>query len=234
MTLLSWLRKLNGKRADRGDHGGRSMAARPRLEQLEERLTPTNFDTITNVAISINPSLTSRTATETITATVTNNDVGGPTPNAGNVNFLLNNMPVIGVPVNSSGQAIANITLPLYAVAGPQTVQAFYGGTIGGTNNFNSSAFLSPVYLNVMNELFSSNITFVGPPLSQASLPVSPFGSYKGETDAVAFFSIDFNYVDPGTIQTFTILGITLPGSLSGTLLAPIESFAISNSTQLL
>jgi hypothetical protein len=76
----------------------------------------------------------------------------------------------------------------------------------------------------------------VGPPLSQGSLPVSPFGTYNGETDTVSLFglAIKFNYVDPGTIQSFTLFGFTLPGSLSGTLFAGVESAVIAASPQLL
>jgi hypothetical protein len=239
MTLFGWLRKINGKQSQGGNFSRRSQrvtTSRPRLEELEDRVTPTAFDTVTNVAITITPNFLSRTAIETITATVTNNDVGGPTPNAGNVNFLLNNKSVIGVPVNSSGQATTNINLPLYAVAGSQTINVFYEGTVSGTDTFNASVFLSPVYLNTMNAVFPSTITFVGPPLSQGSLPVSPFGTYNGETDTVSLFglAVKFNYIDPGTIDTFNILGFTLPGSLSGSVFAAVENAVVQASTQLL
>lgn len=242
MTLFSSLRKLNGKFARSGDSCPRSAkaqtgaAARPRLEQLEDRVTPTTFNTITNLAINIAPSIGARTATETITATVTQAGVTPVTPvTSGNVFFNVNGQ-TGNATLNSAGQATFTTTLPLYAVASTQTPQAFYQGATVGSDTFNSSAFLSPVYLNVMNAILPSNITFVGPPLSQTTLPINPYGSYKGETNNVNLFfvPVDFNYVDPGTIQTFTLLGLTFSGSFSGTLFAPFESFYTSLNIQLL
>lgn len=236
MTLFGWLQEINGKLARAGNPDRRGVASCPCLEQLEDRVTPTTFDTITNVAINIAPSLGARTATETITATVTQAGATTPAPvTSGNVFFNVNGQTGT-VGLNSAGQATFMTTLPLYAVASTQTPQAFYEGATTDTDTFNSSAFLSPVYLNVLNAIFPSNITFVGPPLSQTTLPINPYGSYKGETDNVSLFAIpiDFNYVDPGTIQTFNLFGLTLSGSFSGTLFAPFESFYISLATQLI
>ncbi|HTU90485.1 MAG TPA: hypothetical protein VMF69_10460 [Gemmataceae bacterium] len=237
MTLLRWLREVKGKLAGGGSHGRRSTpaqrvaATRPRLEELEERLTPTTYDTITNAAISITPNFSARTASETITATVTNNTSGGPSVTAGNFSVNVNNMLNVNGTLNSSGQGSLTFTLPLVAVAVPQTIEVYYGGATVGANTFNPSVLFSPVYLNAMNAFLPSTITFVPPALSQSSLPVSPFGTHNGESDDVAF--IDFNYIDPGTMQTFTLFGFTLPGSFSSNLLAPFET-AVASSTQLL
>ncbi len=107
---------------------------------------PTTFNTTTNVALSITPSFFARTATETITATVT--QAGTTTPvTSGNVSFNVNGQTGTAA-LNSAGQASFTTTLPLYAVADNQTLQAFYAGATVGSDTFNSSVFLSPVYLN--------------------------------------------------------------------------------------
>lgn len=231
MSLFGWLRKINGKQEQGGNFSRRSTAARPRLEELEDRVTPATFNTTTNVAISITPNFLSRTATETITATVT--QFGTTTPVvAGNVNFNVNGQTGTGA-LNGSGQATFSTSLPLYAVVSAQTVGAGYQGATTDTDTFNFSSFLSPVYLNSLNAVFASQITFGTPP----STSFSPsFNSAGGETDNVSLFglAVKFNYIDPGTIQNFTLLGFTLPGSLSGTLFAGVESAVTSASTQLL
>jgi hypothetical protein len=228
---------IYGKMARSGDHTGastpaqRDMTARPRLEPLEDRLTPATFDTMTNVAISITPNFLARMATETITATVT--QAGTTTPvTTGTINFNLNGQTGTAA-LNSSGQATFTTTLPTYAVAGNQTLNAVYAGATDASGNvFNSSMFLSPVYLNVMNAVFASQITFGTPPTATFS---PSFNSAGGESDMLAFFiPIKFNYVDPGTIQTFSVFGLSLPGSLSGTLFAGVESFVASSTGQLL
>jgi hypothetical protein len=240
MILFDLLRKINRELVLCDNPRCRKMlaqpgaATQPRLEELEERLTPTNYNTITSAAISIAPNFAARTATETITATVTNLNSNGPPITAGNIGVNVNNTVVAGGPLNSSGQASVTITLPSVAVAVPQTLQVYYGGATVGSNTFNSSAFFSPVYLNVLNEFLNANVTFVGPYYSQQSLPIGPYGSYNGETDTINFFNIQFNYVDPGTIETFSILGIGFPGSFAARLFGPIESFASTANAQLL
>ena len=63
MTLFGWLPKINGKLQRGGNQSCRSTqaqqvaATRLRLEELEERLTPSTFNTTTNVAVGITPSL---------------------------------------------------------------------------------------------------------------------------------------------------------------------------------
>ena len=84
MTMFGWLRKINDKLWRGGKHDCRTTpkqreaTAQPCLEYLEDRVTPTTFNTTTNVALSITPSFFARTATETITATVT--QAGTTTP----------------------------------------------------------------------------------------------------------------------------------------------------------
>lgn len=245
MILSGWLQKVKGKLMPRGGHGRRRVPApraatiRPRLEYLEDRVVPAAIDTTTNVAINITPNIVARTATETITATVTQADSNTPVT-AGNVFFNVNNNPLLAtingpqpgtVALNSNGQATLTTTLPLYAVAVPQTLEASYEGVMGTAN---PSTFLSPVYLNVLDALLPSNITFAGPPLSQPTLPIHRFGSYNGESDNLNFFgkSIDFHYVDPGTIQDFTIGGFTFSGSLANKLLGQVESAWIDAGLQ--
>lgn len=240
MTLLGWLRKINEKmwRGDKHDcrrtTAQQVVTARLRLEQLEDRLTPTPVNTVTNVAVSITPNLFAGTATETVTATEYIQGAGRlpGVPIFFNVNGMTGTVRA-GPSGSSGGQASFTITMPLFAVAMPQTVEASFLGIDG---SYEPSTFLSPVYLNVLNAFFSSNVTFAGPPLSQSSLPINPYGSYNGESDNVNLFGIpvDFHYVDPGTIQSFTLFGLTLPGSFSAALFAPYENFYNSLNIQLL
>jgi hypothetical protein len=231
MTLFGWLHKIHGKRSEGGNISRRSTTARPRLEELEDRVTPAALDTTTNVTISIAPNFVSRAATETITATVTQSGTTTPVT-TGSVAFNLNGQ-TTDAGLSSTGTANFTVSLPLYALVGSQTLAAAYSGATTSTDTFNPSMFLSPVYLNVLNAVLPSQITFGTPP----STTFSPsFNSAGGETNTVSLFSIPivFKYVDPGTIDTFTILGFTLPGSLSGTVFAGIEATVASVSPQLL
>jgi hypothetical protein len=240
MSLFGWLRAINGKSGRHSGQGSRSVperrgaTVRPCLERLEDRLAPASVATTTSIAVSITPNALAHTANETITATVT--QTGTTTPvTSGNIGFNVNNQTGTAA-LNSSGQATFSVGLPLYAVALNQTVQVSYAGATVGTNTFVASSFLAPVYLNVMNAVFASQITFGTPPSTGTATPFTTFQSSGGETNDVSVFgiSVKFNYVDPGTIQNFTALGITFPGSLSGTIFAPVESFVIQASNQLL
>jgi hypothetical protein len=215
MTLFGWLREINGRQSRRSGQGsGKATAQRdattqPRLECLEDRLAPTNFLTTTNVAISITPNFLARTAIETITATVTQQGTTTPVT-SGTVALNVNNqMATAGL--NGNGQAAFSVSLPLFAVANNQTLQANYQGATVGSDTFSGSVFLSPVYLNVMTQLFPAQITF-GTPTSTVS-----FQSSGGETDDVSIvgFHLKFNYIDPGRINTINFLGLTFPGSFS-------------------
>jgi hypothetical protein len=238
MTLFKWLREMNGKRARRNGQGDRSApqrrdaTIRPRLELLEDRVTPATIATSSSVAVSITPNFAARTANETITDTVT--QMGTTTPvTSGTVAFNINNQTGTAG-LNSNGQATFSVSLPLYVVASNQTIRAFYGGATVGSNTFENSNFLAPLYLNVMNAVFASQITY-GTPTGTSSFP-APFFSTGGETNEIFVFgiSVSFDYVDPGTLNTFTVFGLTVPGSLSGTLFAPVESAVASASTQIL
>jgi hypothetical protein len=185
------------------------------LECLEDRLALNNFLTTTNVAISITPNLLSRTAIETITATVTQQGTAAPVTN-GTVAFNVNNQTATAG-LNSNGQAAFSVALPLFAVANNQTLQANFQGATVGPDTFSGSVFLSPVYLNVWNASFPAQITF-GTPTSTTS-----FQSSGGETDDVSVFGshLKFNYIDPGRITTISWFGFTFPGSFSAALGVP-------------
>lgn len=234
MTLFGWLRKSNGKQSQVGSPGRRNQrvsSIRPRLEELEDRVTPAAIDTVTNVAISITPNFLGRTATETVTATVT--EAGTTTPvTSGTVAFNLNGQ-TADAGLSSTGTATFTTSLPLYAVLANQTLGVQYSGAMTATDTFNESMFLSPVYLNVLNAVLPAQITFGTPPTTTF---VPSFNSAGGETNTVSLFSlpIKFNYVDPGTIDNFTILGFTLPGSFSATLFADAQSAIVSASNQLI
>ena len=203
MTLLGWLRKVTEK-PERRD-----ATMRPRLEQLEDRLGLSTFDTVTTAAISITPNFFGLNATETVTATVTQQGTTTPVT-GGNVAFNVNNQTGTAA-LNSNGQATFSVTLPLFAVGTNQTLQVSYQGATVSSDTFNSSAFLAPVYLNVDNLIFPAQVTY-GTPTSSTS-----FQSSGGETDAFSYFGmpLKFNYSDPGSIQTINWGPFTFPGAYS-------------------
>ena len=215
MNLFGWLREINGKQSQRGGQGGRDSPARPGattqllLECLEDRLAPTNFLTTTNVAISITPNFLARTAIETITATVMQQGTSTPVT-SGTVALNVNNQ-MSSAGLNGNGQAAFSVTLPLFAVANNQTLQANYQGATVGPDTFSGSVFLAPVYLNVLNQLFPAQITYGAPTSTTA------FQSSGGETDDISVFGshLKFNYIDPGRITTISWFGFTFPGSFS-------------------
>lgn len=176
------------------------------LEQLEDRLALTAFDTVTSVAISITPNFFGLSATETVTATVTQQGTATPVTN-GNVAFNLNNQMGTAA-LNGNGQASFTTSVPLFAVATNQTLQASYQGGTVGSDSFNASAFLAPVYLNWDNQIFPAQITYGTPTAPPA------FQSSGGETDSLTYFGLPlkFNYVDPGRIETINWGPYTFPG----------------------
>ncbi len=232
MTLLGWLRESNGKRSQGGNLSRRRTTARPRLEELEDRVTPAEINTVTNVTINITPNFLSRMATETVTATVTQSGTTTPVT-SGTVAFNLNSQKAT-VALSPTGTATFSTSLPLYAVVANQTLAAVYSGGMIGSDELGISGVISPVYLNVLNAALPAQITFGTPPNSIA--PPIIFNSASGETNTVSLFSfpIKFNYIDPGTIDTFTILGFTLPGSFSSTVFGGLQSVIVSASNQLI
>lgn len=189
MTLLGWLRR-NTEKPERQD-----AMVRLQLEPLEDRLALSTFNTVTNAAISITPNFFGLNATETITATVMQQGTTTPVT-GGNVAFNVNNQMGTAT-LNNNGQATFSVTLALFAVGTNQTLQVNYQGATIGSDTFNNSAFLAPVYLNVDNLIFPAQITY-GTPTSATS-----FQSSGGETDALTYFGLPlkFNYSDPGSIQ---------------------------------
>jgi hypothetical protein len=216
MTLLGWLREVNGMLSRRSGQVSRNAPVQrgatiqPRLEHLEDRLAPTDFLTSTSVAISITPNFLTQKANETITATVTQQGTTTPVT-SGSVAFNVNNQ-MGSAGLNGNGQASFSVTLPLFAVTNNQILEASYSGATVGPDNFFSSTFLAPVYLNIWNGMFPSQITY-GPTTSTTS-----FQSSGGETNDVSVFGfhLKFNYIDPGRIDTIVWFGLTFPGSISG------------------
>jgi hypothetical protein len=231
------LRKLGrgGHQVCRSTPKHREVTTQLRLEHLEERLTPTTFNTTTNAAVSISPNFFARTANETITATVTQGGTNALVT-SGNVAFNIN-----GQTGDSGAQQRRAGKLHDYAALVRRRQQPDAAGFLRGCNcrlrHFQQQRFsLAHISHNILNALFPSNITFVGPPTSQSSLPINPYGSFNGETNSVllVFVPVDFHYVNPGTIQTFDLFGITFSGYFSAAVFAPYEFFYNSLNIQLL
>lgn len=198
-------------------------------------------NTYTNASVQITPNVSRLSVTETVTATVTtipftNTTTGMTTPvpsgagnnaTGGTVLFNLNNQQA-SANLNSNGQATATFTVPLLAFLTSQTLELSYQGFApDSSSSYNSSSFLAPLYLNFDNLMFSSMLTFnqltpqqqagtfttTGGPSGfgvQTSLP--SFYTAQGETNSLLNGLIKFNYVDPGTIDTVSVLGFNLPG----------------------
>ena len=235
MTLFGWLRRINGKKSPGGNLSRRSSAARPCLEELEDRATPTTFDTITQVSINITPNFLAQTATETVTASVVNYQTL-KSVTSGTLFFNLNGQTATVVLNGTSGTGTLSTSLPLYAVVANQTLGVNFSGATVGSDTYKSSNFLSPVYLNVLNVALPSQIYFRIPPVG-----INPFfipfnTSFGGEYNVVSLFSnpITFHYIDPGTIDTLNILGFNLPGSFSSALFGDIQSTVVSAINQLI
>ena len=120
--------------------------------------------------------------------------------------------------VNSNGQATATFTLPLLTLFTSQTLKASYQGVTVGTDIFESSQFLAPLYTNFDNLIFVATLTFGT--LSQQQQTGNPttgtlpsFNTAQGESNNMGI--LNFHYDDPGTITTFEAFGFTFPGSLA-------------------
>jgi hypothetical protein len=188
--------------------------------------TVTNFPTV-----SVNSS----------TGAVTVNPIpnGAPSPSGGTVLFNLNNMQQLAT-LNSSGQATATFQVPLLAFLTSQELTVSYSPFVQFTdssgNSWNGSTFNAPLYKNWDNVLLPATLTFnqltpqqvnaefisyeqnnVGsptPPNNPSTL--DPYYTAQGEKDDFGLFS--YSYVDPGTIQTVTALGMQLPGIFAANL----------------
>lgn len=202
MIRSGWLGETKEKQPYRRGLSLRHAMAlvRPHLELLEDRLCPSA--TSTGVAISIMPNLLSFTATETFTATVTQQ--GNNTPVTGGVvAFNINNQQGTAS-LNSNGQATFAVNLPLLAVARNQTLDVSFQGS----GNADPSSFVSAVYLNIWNAVLPSQLAF-GPPATESS----SLGSTGGETDTMYLIGIPViaHYVDPGVIDSLAINTFVLP-----------------------
>lgn len=234
--LTDWLRKRPEVKTPKA-----RLSTRLRLEQLEDRLTPSFTGTAwtyTNAVVKITPNLGAFNVTETVTATVTTtpffnptNGVIHPVPTGagtptGTVLFNLNNQ-TQSVTLNASGQATATFTLPLLSLFTSQALEVGYQGVIvSPTSNFAGSTFLSPLYRNFDNVFLPATLTFglLTPQQEFANVTFSNtnsstpttlpqvFYTAQGETDSLGGGLIAFNYLDPGTINTVTVFGRQLPG----------------------
>ena len=171
---------------------------RPQLESLEDRLSP--VATSIGVAMSIAPNFQTFTATETLTATVTQQGTNTPVT-SGTVAFNINNQRGTAT-LDSNGQATFAINLPLFSVAVNQTLDVVFQGS-GGAD---PSSFVSPVYLNIWNAVLPSQLAF-GPPATVAATAPPSLGSIGGETDALFVFGIPViaHYVDPGMVDSVAL-----------------------------
>lgn len=184
-------------------------STRPRLEELESRLTPSSmgagppgspYDTVTNANVLIVPNLSNLTVTETVIATVSNAPSVPPgtrTPGAfaairggGILHINLNNQQQ-DAKLNSDSQATVTFTLPLFVFMAGQELTVQYPAGLASPSGvvlYNASYFNSPLYVNYDNFLFPALLTFT--PLSPDQMsaypgmgywpPYSPFGN--GET----------------------------------------------------
>jgi hypothetical protein len=168
---------------------------------------------------------------------------GATNPTGGTVIFNLNNLQQAAT-VNSNGQATATFQVPFLAFLTSQTLSVNYQGfTDGSGNQWFSSSFVAPLYKNFDNLIFvfknlnvlpSSTITFNQLTPQQvyadkfqeyttnpATFPATtspPYNTANGETDSLFNGLVVFNYVDPGTINTVTVLGLAFSGSVASQL----------------
>ena len=165
--------------------------------------------------------------------------VGATNPTSGTVLFNLNNQMATGT-LDGNGQATATFQVPLLAFLTSQTLQVEYIGTTDDAGDeWVGSTFLAPLYKNFDNLVFNglllpSTLTFgqltpeqvyaeaisrfqnptMNFPFANPTTTV-PFYTAQGETDTLSNGLIAFNYVDPGTIDSVTVLGFNLPGSVA-------------------
>lgn len=119
----------------------------PRLESLEDRLTPSDLSL---TAGSIAPNLSSGTAQVSLTGQVSNS---GGTVNEGTLSFTVGG--VSGKGNVSDGTASAKLTVPIQTVLNGFTVSLSYNDTT--LPSLNTSMFVST---SIWNGLLSANLTF--------------------------------------------------------------------------
>jgi hypothetical protein len=248
MSFLRWLNGIRGEGAPKAS--GDRPTIRPTLESLEDRITPTDFGTYTNVTVQIVPNLSNFTVTEKVTANVTVNGTinsetlppsftpgTGPAVSTGLVLFNLNNQQQ-KADVNSNGQATATFTLPLFTLFTSQTLQVNYQGASLNNDFFEPSQFLAPLYTNFDNLIFVATLTFNTVTHQQQTGTFNPatgvfllpsFNTAQGETNNMGL--LVFNYDDPGTITTFQNFGFTFPGSFAFAVGAYGPEFMSSSSS---
>lgn len=194
------------------------LSARPRLEELESRLTPSDvgpgppgspYATVTNASVLIVPNLSNLTVTETVIATVSNAPsvpAGTPNPSMGlryppYVHINLNNQQQ-DAKLNSNSEAAATFTMPLFVFMAGQELTVQYDAGLAGPSGvvvYNASYFNSPLYVNYDNFLLPAYLTFT--PLSPDQMSVypgmgywPPYGGYipgAGETAWPQYTSVN-------------------------------------------
>jgi hypothetical protein len=232
MFLTHLLNAVLGKRSTPRMSESRP-STRLRLEELEDRLTPSPIfaGTDTNASIQVTPNLGAGTVTEKVTISVTTAPTFNPltgqitpvpagagTP-TGTVLVNLNNQQQ-QLTLDSKAQATATFTVPLLSILSSQELTAEYTGAFGSSSsNFGGSEFNAPIYMNYDNLFLPATITFDQLSPQQQSFSFNSSGQVtslplvhtaNGETESFGMFS--YHYVDPGTIDSVDVGGMHLPG----------------------
>ncbi len=235
--LTDWLRKRPEVKTSKT-----RSSARLRLEELEDRVVPSfTTATYTDATVQITPGLT---VTETVTVKVTPFQgfdsstgqitpipTGATAPTNGTVLFDLNGQ-MQSATLNSNGQATATFQVPLLAFLTSQFLEAQYLGSSNSTGDvWQESTFFAPLYKNWTNVLTAGTLTFnqltpqqvyaeeISVFQNPSGMPTTlvPSHTAQGEKDTIAtpVGPVTFNYVDPGTIDTISALGMQFPGILA-------------------
>lgn len=219
-------------------------STRLRLEELEDRLTPSFVGTAftyTNATIQITPNLRSLSITETVTATVTTVPAVDPTTGqitpvpagagapSGTVLFSLNNE-LQSATLNANGQATATFTVPMRS---PHYLTEWYASHVLSVQYEGSSSdsgtyspgplFIAPFYTNFINAFLPATLTFgqltpqqVTGNLNTSTGQVTPLPTFNtAQGETDDFGLFAYQYVDPGIINSMTIGSLTLPGSFA-------------------
>lgn len=235
MFIKQLLKAVLGTRSTPRMSGPRP-STRLRLEELEDRLTPSPVfaATATNASVQVTPNLAAGTVTEQVTVSVTTAPqfnqstgqnipvpAGAGTP-SGKVFVNLNNQQQ-NATLDSKGDATFTFTLPILSVLSSQSLSVEYTGSFSSsTNDYGFSSFNAPLLMNYDNLFLPATLTFGQlTPQQQASAVSSsgqqvglpPFNTGQGETDNFGLFS--YQYGDPGVISNVDVFGFQLPGMVA-------------------
>ncbi|HEY7314836.1 MAG TPA: hypothetical protein VH643_36155 [Gemmataceae bacterium] len=184
MFFKHLLNAVLAKRATSRMSGPRP-STRLRLEELEDRLTPSPVSapiatptpifaaTATNASVQVTPNLAAGTVTEKVTVSVTTTPqfnssngqiipvpAGAGTP-SGKVFVNLNNQQQSQT-LDSKGDATFTFTLPILSVLSSQSLAVEYTGSFNSSssNEYGFSAFSAPLYMNYDNLFLPATLTF--------------------------------------------------------------------------